>query len=122
MKALEYLVKAGDRASELFAHEEAARHYKDALELLKLDGTPREGASPGQTSVAIGRRDLSVQGGDSGAKYLEELKQFSKEGAKKRSRLISFLDWSKFTFWQPTIKRRPSRLQREWRPRLLANL
>jgi tetratricopeptide (TPR) repeat protein len=32
--ALEYLVRAGDRASTLFAYEEAAAHYRQALELL----------------------------------------------------------------------------------------
>ena len=37
-RALEYLVRAGDRASELFAYEEAAVHYRQALELLALAG------------------------------------------------------------------------------------
>jgi hypothetical protein len=35
-QALEYLVQAGDRASGLFAYEEAAVHYRRALELLAL--------------------------------------------------------------------------------------
>ncbi len=36
--ALESLVRAGDRASALFAYEEAAVHYRHALELLALVG------------------------------------------------------------------------------------
>jgi tetratricopeptide (TPR) repeat protein len=37
-QALEYLVRAGDRASRLFAYEDAASHYRQALELLALIG------------------------------------------------------------------------------------
>ena len=37
-QALEYLVRAGDRAAALFAYEEAAVHYRRALELLPLVG------------------------------------------------------------------------------------
>jgi predicted ATPase len=36
--ALDYLVRAGDRAAELLASEEAAIHYRRALELLPLVG------------------------------------------------------------------------------------
>jgi hypothetical protein len=38
-RALEYLVRAGDRASALLAYEEAAVHYRRALELLDLVGS-----------------------------------------------------------------------------------
>jgi AAA ATPase domain len=38
VRALEYLVRAGDRASALLAYEEAAMHYRRALELLDLVG------------------------------------------------------------------------------------
>ena len=37
-QALEYLVRAGDRACALFAYEEAAVHYRQALELLPVAG------------------------------------------------------------------------------------
>ena len=37
-EALEYVVRAGDHASALFAYEEAAVHYRRALELLALVG------------------------------------------------------------------------------------
>ena len=37
-QALEYLVRAGDQAAALFAYEEAAVHYRHALELLPLVG------------------------------------------------------------------------------------
>jgi predicted ATPase len=36
--ALEYLVRAGDRAAGVFAYEEAAAHYRHALELLPAAG------------------------------------------------------------------------------------
>jgi tetratricopeptide (TPR) repeat protein len=35
-EALEYLVRAGDRAAALFAYEEAALHYRPAIELLAM--------------------------------------------------------------------------------------
>ena len=45
-QALEYLVRAGDRAAALFAYEEAAVHYRRALELLPLVGAhPMSGAA-----------------------------------------------------------------------------
>ena len=37
-RAMEYVVRAGDHASALFAYEEAAVHYRQALELLALVG------------------------------------------------------------------------------------
>jgi class 3 adenylate cyclase/tetratricopeptide (TPR) repeat protein len=39
-KALEYAVKAAERASHLFSHEDAVRHYRTAIEL--LEATPDE--------------------------------------------------------------------------------
>jgi class 3 adenylate cyclase/tetratricopeptide (TPR) repeat protein len=39
-KALEYAVKAAERSSQLYSHEEAIRHYRTALEL--LEATPDE--------------------------------------------------------------------------------
>ena len=45
-EALEYVVRAGDHASALFAYEEAAVHYRQALELLALAGRrPANGAA-----------------------------------------------------------------------------
>jgi tetratricopeptide (TPR) repeat protein len=42
-RALDFLVRAGDRASALFAYEEAAAHYRRAVELLPMvEGTSGE--------------------------------------------------------------------------------
>jgi tetratricopeptide (TPR) repeat protein len=43
-KAITYSRQAGDRAIRLFAHEEAAVHYRRALQLLELDGAGAEEA------------------------------------------------------------------------------
>ncbi len=44
-KALEYLVRAGDRVRSLFAYDEATGYYQDALRI--LDGAPGDDRRPG---------------------------------------------------------------------------
>lgn len=40
-KALEYTVKAAERAAQLYSHEDAARHYRGAVELAEAAGDER---------------------------------------------------------------------------------
>jgi ABC-type oligopeptide transport system substrate-binding subunit/DNA-binding SARP family transcriptional activator len=44
-KAVAYLLKAGDQARTLYAHEEAARHYQRAIQILKEKGEIEGAAS-----------------------------------------------------------------------------
>ena len=50
-KAVDYAVRAGERASRLLAHEDAASHYRRALA-----GLDQQGASAGPPSDAVRRR------------------------------------------------------------------
>jgi len=64
-KAITYNIRAGDRAREVYAHEEALRYYRVALDLLEakpLD--PRQGSiweAIGDISYLIGRYDSTLQ-------------------------------------------------------------
>jgi tetratricopeptide (TPR) repeat protein len=69
-KAFEYSVKAGDKAAALYAHEEAARHYKRALELLKGDSNGE--LLRAKILSELGEETYRFMGGDSGSEYLEE--------------------------------------------------
>ena len=44
-KAASYLIKAGDQARTLYAHEEAASHYRRAIDLLKGSGNAKAAAA-----------------------------------------------------------------------------
>ena len=55
-KAVRYCVEAGDRASESFAHEEAAEHYGRALVALQLQAPPDERARC-DVLLALGRAE-----------------------------------------------------------------
>ena len=60
-EALEYVVRAGDHASALFAYEEAAVHYRQALELLALVGEA-SGERRGELLLRLG--DSQWRSGD----------------------------------------------------------
>jgi predicted ATPase/class 3 adenylate cyclase len=84
-KALDYALRAGDRAGSLFAHEEAARFYKQALDLLARDA--RNELLRAQILTKLGE-EVSLQlGSASSLGYLEEAATilekngFSKEAA-----------------------------------------
>jgi tetratricopeptide (TPR) repeat protein len=84
VKAFEYQIKAGDRASGLYAHEEAAGHYKTALELLTFDGTPENELLRAKLLSQLGEETYRFKGGDSGANYVEEAATiFQRRGEKK---------------------------------------
>ncbi len=56
-KALDYATRAGDRAVELFAHEEAVGHYRVALQALDLKGTS-ENQRRSTLLLALGEAEL----------------------------------------------------------------
>jgi hypothetical protein len=60
-QALEYLVRAGDRAATLFAYEEAAVHYRQALELLALVG---EASGERRSELLLRLGDAQWRSGD----------------------------------------------------------
>ena len=60
-EALEYLVRAGDRASALLAYEEAAAHFRHALELLALAG---EASSGRRSELLLRLGDAQWRSGD----------------------------------------------------------
>jgi eukaryotic-like serine/threonine-protein kinase len=62
-QALEYLVRAGDRASAVFAYEEAAVHYRRALELLALAG---EASGEWRVELLLRLGDAQWRSGDGG--------------------------------------------------------
>jgi hypothetical protein len=60
-RALDVVVRAGDRASQLLAHEEAAVHYRRALELRGLVG---ESAPEQRTDLLVRLGDAQWRAGD----------------------------------------------------------
>jgi DNA-binding SARP family transcriptional activator/tetratricopeptide (TPR) repeat protein len=64
-KAVRYSVEAGDRASESFAHEEAAEHYRRALIALEL-ATPPDGRAWCDVLLALG--GVESRNGDEAAR------------------------------------------------------
>ena len=56
-KALDYATRAGDRALELLAHEEAVAHYEVALQALALKGAP-EDQRRSELLLALGEAQL----------------------------------------------------------------
>lgn len=63
-RALSYLLAAGDQAEAVFAHEEAERHYRTALDLMREIEQPSLEALTleklGRLQVITGRYDLSL--------------------------------------------------------------
>lgn len=53
-KAVDYAVRAGGRAAELLAYEEAAGHYERALEVLELESPVTDGARRNDLLLALG--------------------------------------------------------------------
>jgi predicted ATPase/class 3 adenylate cyclase len=63
-EACDYLLRAGDRASGLLAYEEAAAHYRRALELL---GTAEEPSAERRCELLLRLGDANWRAGDAGA-------------------------------------------------------
>jgi predicted ATPase len=63
-EAVDYLLRAGDRASGLLAYEEAAAHYARALELL---GTAEEPSAERRCELLLRLGDANWRGGDASA-------------------------------------------------------
>jgi AAA ATPase domain len=66
-QAVEYLVRAGDRASAVLGYEDAAVHYRHALELL---ATPRSGTRHGRGDLLLRLGDAQWRSGDGSAARL----------------------------------------------------
>lgn len=69
-KAVEYSIRAGDRARELFAWEEAIVHYERALDAMGLGGRPADGQS---ATVLLSLAECQRSGGDP-ARALDSLR------------------------------------------------
>jgi class 3 adenylate cyclase len=70
-KAIDYASRAGQRASNLFAFEDAAPHYERALEALELLGTPDE-TRRCDLLIELGRAQVLAIDNDRAARSLRE--------------------------------------------------
>ena len=70
-KAIEYSVRAGDRAKKLFAWEEAAAHYRRALDAMQSAKAPA-GEERCRVLLALAQSNVSTEGAKEGIGLLRE--------------------------------------------------
>jgi adenylate cyclase len=92
-KALEYSTKAGDRAARLYSHEQAARYYANALDLIKERKNDELKARLlrlyGEEVWLLGQYQISLEYWTKAARVYEELKDYRTAGDLYRA--LSFL-------------------------------